>query len=86
MVYVVPLQSKPEIAFRIRRTMQMMHLMDLFSKWLGNVDSILWFFANGDRVHPQDMAEMLGMDVRDVIDCVVTSVSVITIIVKGQVR
>ncbi|KAL3793418.1 hypothetical protein HJC23_001866 [Cyclotella cryptica] len=77
-------ESKLEIACRIHRTMQIVRLLDLFSKELGNVDSVLRFFANGDRVHPQDMVEMLGMKDRDVIDCVVSSISVITMIVKGQ--
>lgn len=85
MVYVVPLQSELEIAFRISRTMQMVRLMDLFSKRLGNVDNVLKFFANGNRVRPQDTAETLGMEDGDVIDCVVTSVSVILIMVKDQV-
>ncbi len=78
-------ESKLEIAFRIHRTMQMVHLMELFSKWLRNVDNVLRFFANGDRVHPQDTAETLDMEDGDVIYCVVTSVSVITIMVKDQV-
>ncbi|KAL7474310.1 hypothetical protein ACHAW6_000285 [Cyclotella cf. meneghiniana] len=77
-------RSKLEIAFRIHRTMQMVRLIDLFSKRLGNIDSVLRFFANGDRVRPQDTAEMLGLEDVDVINCVVTSVSVITIMVKGQ--
>ena len=85
MVYVVPLQSELEIAFRIRRTMQMARLMDLFSKRLGNVDNVLKFFTNGNRVHPQDIVEMLGMEDGDVMDCVLTSVSVVLIMVQDQV-
>ena len=85
MVYVVRLQSDLELRFMIHCNAEMCRIMDLFSSRLGIEDYVIRFFAKGERVRPQDTAEMLEMKDRDVIDCVVTSIAVITITVKDQV-
>jgi hypothetical protein len=85
MVYVVRLQSDLELRFMIRRNAEMRRVMDLFSSRLGIEDYIIRFFAKGERVRPQDTAETLEMKDGDTINCVVTSIAVITITVKDQV-
>ena len=84
MVYVVRLRDL-ELRFVIRRNAEMRRIMNLFSSRLGIEDYVIWFFAKGERVRPQDTAETLEMKDGDVINCVVTFIAVITITVKDQV-